>query len=403
MAIFHLHVKNISRGDGRSVVAAAAYRAGETLPNEAEEGLSAFGGRRDVVFTEIRLPMAAPEWMEGRAQLWNAVEAAEKRKDARLAKEIEFALPRELSLAEWVAVARDMADAYTSRGHVVDLAIHSDATRENPHVHLLLTTRAVSADGFGGKMREADGRAFVNEARLLWEKIANGVLGSKGGGARIDARSLAARGLDQKPTVHRGPDRIERQERRERAAAIRSRDLDDPLAELHRLLAEPPRPKEPPMTQARTPREIELEARNQELERELASLRAELHTLTRAEERSLTDLDPLGNVVTRGELEDARERMVKQVERSPAANPQPPRPERLTAGEREKVRAEVDRQNAALVPERDRDDDLAWLRTSADRREGREPESSRDPDLDWLRKEDRDQEQFPEHERDRER
>ena len=403
MAIFHLHVKNISRRDGRSVVAAAAYRAGETLPNEAEEGLSAFGGRRDVVFTEIRLPMAAPEWMEGRAQLWNAVEAAEKRKDARLAKEIEFALPRELSLADWIAVARDMADAYTSRGHVVDLAIHSDATRENPHAHLLLTTRAVSADGFGGKMREADGRAFVNEARLLWEKIANGVLGSKGGGARIDARSLAARGLDQKPTVHRGLDRIERRERRERAATIRSRDRDDPLAELNRLLAEPPRPKEPPMTQARTPREIELEARNQELEREVVLLRAELHTLTRAEERSLTDLDPLGNLVARGELEDAQDRMVEQVERSPAANPQPPRPEQTAAGEREEVRAEVDRQNAAQVSERDRDDDLAWLRTSADRREGREPQPSRDPDLDWLRKEDREREPYHEPQRDRER
>lgn len=385
-------------------MAAAAYRAGETLPNEAEETLSAFGGRRDVVFTEIRLPMAAPEWMEDRARLWNAVEAAEKRKDARLAKEIEFALPRELSPADWVAISRDMADAYTSRGHVVDLAIHSDRNRENPHAHLLLTTRAVSADGFGGKMRAADGRAFVNEARLLWEKIANGALGSKGGGARIDARSLAARGLDQKPTVHRGPDRIERQERRERAAAtVLSRDLDEALDELRRFTSDPPRSKEPSMTQVRTPREIELEARNQELEREVASLRAELHTRTRAEERSLTDLDPLGNLVTRGELEDARERMIEQVERSPAANPPSPRPERQAAGEREKARTEVDRQNAALVPERDRDDDLAWLRTLATRREGREPEPSRDADLDWLRKGDREREPFHERERDRER
>jgi len=74
VAIYHLHVKNIRRGDGRSAVAAAAYRAGETLPNEAEEKDSAFGGWLEVTFTEIRLPAGAPAWMTDRAKLWNAVE-----------------------------------------------------------------------------------------------------------------------------------------------------------------------------------------------------------------------------------------------------------------------------------------------------------------------------------------
>src|SRR5260370_9039046 len=81
VAIYHLHVKNISRRDGRSAVAAAAYRAGETLPNEAEEKDSAFAGKRDVVFTEIRLPPNAPAWLPDPAKLWNPVEAPEKRKD----------------------------------------------------------------------------------------------------------------------------------------------------------------------------------------------------------------------------------------------------------------------------------------------------------------------------------
>lgn len=152
MAIYHLHIRNISRGDGRSVVAAAAYRAGETLPNAAEEGESAFGGRRDVLHAEIRLPAGAPGWMGDRARLWNAVEAAEKRKDARLAKEIEFALPRELSLADWLRIGRAMADAYTSKGHVADFAIHDDGSGHNPHVHLLLATREITPDGFGGKL-----------------------------------------------------------------------------------------------------------------------------------------------------------------------------------------------------------------------------------------------------------
>jgi len=214
VAIYHLHVKNISRRDGRSAVAAAAYRAGETLPNDAEEKDSAFGGKRDVLFTEIRVPAGAPNWMADRAKLWNAVEAAEKRKDARLAKEIEFALPLELGRQDWEEVARAMADIYVTRGHVVDIAIHDDGTARNPHAHLMLTTRAVGADGFKLKMREADGLAFVTDAREAWASIANAALGKAGAGVEIDSRSHAARGIDQQPTVHRGPNPAERRARR---------------------------------------------------------------------------------------------------------------------------------------------------------------------------------------------
>lgn len=215
MAIYHLNVKNISRGDGRSVVAAAAYRAGETLPNEAEERLSDFSGRRDVVATEVRLPANAPEWMRERALLWGAVEVAERRKDARLAKEVEFALMRELPRSAWLVVARQMADAYTGQGFVVDLAIHDDGSKHNPHVHMLLTTRVVTETGFGPKIRSADGRQFVTEARALWERIANETLKKLGIAVAIDSRSYAKRKLDRAPGQHRGPDRAERQERRQ--------------------------------------------------------------------------------------------------------------------------------------------------------------------------------------------
>jgi hypothetical protein len=214
VAIYHLHVKNISRRDGRSAVAAAAYRAGETLPNEAEEKDSAFAGKRDVIFTEIRLPPKSPGWMSDRATLWNAVEAAERRKDARLAKEIEFSLPRELAPSVWIEVAREMADIYVTQGHVVDIAIHEDGKGNNPHVHLMLATRAVGADGFKLKLRDADGVAFVTEARQTWAKIANVTLGKAGAGVEIDARSHAARGIETQPTVHRGPNPAERRARR---------------------------------------------------------------------------------------------------------------------------------------------------------------------------------------------
>lgn len=216
MAIYHLNVKNISRGDGRSVVAAAAYRAGEVLPNDAEEKLSDFGGRRDVIACGIRLPAGAPDWMADRTTLWNAVELAERRHDARLAKEIEFALPRELPRTAWLAVAHAMTDAYTVQGFVADFAIHDDGTQHNPHVHILLTTRVITPEGFGPKIRSADGREFITNARATWERIANSALKAVGVAATIDSRSYAKRKLDRQAGQHRGPDKQERRARRQR-------------------------------------------------------------------------------------------------------------------------------------------------------------------------------------------
>ncbi len=236
--MFHLHVKNISRGNGRSVVAAAAYRAGDVLPNDAEEKASAFGGRRDVLFTQIVLPSGAPSWMSDRAKLWNAVEAAEKRKDARLAKEIEFAIPRQLPRKQWLAVAQEMAAVFVANGHVVDFAIHEDGTGHNPHVHLLMTTRAVGADGFGNKLREADGKAFVSGARTAWERIANAALAKAGVATSIDSRSLAAQGIDRTPTVHRGVNRAERLARRKLRGSMPMIDHDF-LEARQELLAQP--------------------------------------------------------------------------------------------------------------------------------------------------------------------
>lgn len=227
MAIYHLNVKNISRSDGRSVVTAAAYRAGDILANDAEERLSDFAGRRDLVVTEIRLPAGAPDWMADRTQLWNAVEVSEKRKDARLVKEVEFALPRELPRTAWLAVARQMADSYTAQGFVADVSIHEDGTGHNPHVHLLLTTRVVTAEGFGPKIRSADGRQFVTEARAMWERIANDALRAAGVSVAIDARSYAKRKLDREPGQNRGPNPEERSARRRRAKEYAMQRDDD--------------------------------------------------------------------------------------------------------------------------------------------------------------------------------
>lgn len=251
MAIYHLHVDNISRGDGRSAVAAAAYRAGETLPNDAEEKLSKFGGRRDVRFTEIRLPDGAPEWAGDRAILWNAVERAEKRIDARLAKEIELALPREMALVDWLAPLRAFADVYTARGHCVDLAIHDDGEWLNPHVHMMLTLRPFAGEAFAPKkLREADNLAFVTEARAMWWKIANEALGKAGAGVEIDARSYAARGVDKEPGQHKGPDRAQRRARRDKREKPRAM-MHDTLEARRELLADAKALERYPLLRAR--------------------------------------------------------------------------------------------------------------------------------------------------------
>lgn len=214
MAIYHLHIKNISRGDGRSAVAAAAYRAGETLPNDAEEKDSNFGGRRDVLHAEILMPDGAPTRFTDRATLWNAVEAAEGRKDSRLAKEVEFALPRELAPEARLALARTFAATFVAQGFIVDLAIHGDGRDSNPHAHMMLTTRQVGPQGFGAKLRMADGIAFLREARRVWEIMANEALAKAGVADTIDARSHAARGIARAATRHRGPDAAERAAKR---------------------------------------------------------------------------------------------------------------------------------------------------------------------------------------------
>src|SRR4051812_3507330 len=125
MAIYHFSAKGIGRSSGRSAVAAAAYRSASVLADEREGRTHDFSHKTDVVHSEILLLDGAPERWADRAVLWNEVEAAEKRKDAQLAREVEFALPRELSREEGVTLAHDFVQrAFVSRGMVADLNVH---------------------------------------------------------------------------------------------------------------------------------------------------------------------------------------------------------------------------------------------------------------------------------------
>ena len=107
MAIYHFTAKVIKRSHGRSAVAAAAYRSGDRFIDEERGRTFDYTYKSEVIHSEILLPERAPEWMNDRQKLWNAVEAREQRRDAQVAREVEFALPQELSQADAIGLARD--------------------------------------------------------------------------------------------------------------------------------------------------------------------------------------------------------------------------------------------------------------------------------------------------------
>lgn len=199
MAIFHFEVSIVGRSAGRSAVAAAAYRSGQVLRDRRHGRVRRPGVRRDPLHLEILLPEGAPAWMADREALWNAVEAAERRKDSQLARQIVVVLPRELSPQRQVGLARGFAAALAARGMVADLAVHPTApgrAEPNPHALLLLTMRRVdpaAPGGFGPKETAWNGRGLVLELRGLWAGLLNAALAEAGLAGRVDPRSFAAR------------------------------------------------------------------------------------------------------------------------------------------------------------------------------------------------------------------
>ena len=141
MAIYHLEAKAISRGSGRSAVAAAAYMSCSEIHNEYDGVTHNFTRKRGLVWEQIFLPQNAPPEWKSRSNLWNAVEAAEKSKDSRLARELVVALPIELDKTQWVKLLTEYIQKnFVAEGMCADVAIH-DTDGHNPHAHILLTVR----------------------------------------------------------------------------------------------------------------------------------------------------------------------------------------------------------------------------------------------------------------------
>ncbi len=203
MAIYHFSAKVVSRANGSSAVASAAYRAAERLTDDRLGRDHDFTNKAGVVHSEIMLPEGAPERLADRETLWNAVEAGEIRKDAQLARDVEFAIPREMNEQDGIALARDfVAREFVARGMIADLNVHWDKAADGspkPHAHVMLSMREVGPDGFGQKERDWNSKELLQEWRVSWADHVNTRMAELGLEARVDHRTLEAQGIPLEP------------------------------------------------------------------------------------------------------------------------------------------------------------------------------------------------------------
>lgn len=238
MALYHFHVEQIKRSEGRTAVASAAYRAGEKLHNSWDGETHDYTKKGGVILSEIILPEHAPKRFSDRSTLWNEVEQIEKHYKAQLAYSFDMALQNEFSLEENIELAREFVQKYfVSDGMICDLAVHQPDREEggipNPHFHVLVPIRPLNDDGtWGAKQHrvyklDEDGNRIKKENgqwefdavpttnwgrpemldmwREAWADMVNARFEEKGLDCRIDHRSYVDQGLDLVPTVHEGP------------------------------------------------------------------------------------------------------------------------------------------------------------------------------------------------------
>ena len=298
IAIYHCSIKIVSRGKGKSAVAAAAYRSGEKLTNEWDGLTHDYTKKGGVVHSEILLPAHAPPAFSDRSTLWNSVELSEKSNNAQLAREAEIALPVELSREEQTRLVREYCSSqFVSKGMIADFNLH-DTGGGNPHAHILLTMRPMDERGKwlpksrkeyvldenGERIRLSSGRYKTRKVDLVdwnnrenaevwrraWADLTNEFLAQNNCPERIDHRSYERQGIDQIPTVHIGvaASQMEKKgivtERGELNRSIKAanrllRDIKTQIGKLKEWLldvfkakeslrAEPPQPKSPDLS-----------------------------------------------------------------------------------------------------------------------------------------------------------
>ena len=226
MAIYHLSMKIISRSSGYSAVASAAYRSGSLMLDERTGLTHDYTRKSGVAEAVILTPATAPAWCTNRAELWNAVEKAERRKNSQLAREIELAIPHELPQdAARETVLAFVRENFVSQGMIADVAFHH-MDKTNPHAHIMLTTRAIGPAGFSGKVRDWNDRTHAETWRASWADHANRALANAGYQEEIDHRSYERQGLEKTPGIHLGKS----------ACAMETRGIETERGEQNRLI-----------------------------------------------------------------------------------------------------------------------------------------------------------------------
>ena len=230
MAIYHFDASVISRSKGRSATAAAAYRTAEVIKDHRTGEVHDYTRKGGVLHTEIIAPDTAPAWVHDRSSLWNAVEDAERRKDAQVAREVRVALPSELSTEQNSDLVRAFVrEQFVARGMIADVALHApgrEGDQRNHHAHIMLTTREVGPEGFGPKNRDWNAKELLVDWRGSWAEHVNDTLERHDVHERVDHRTLVAQRADALSLAHDAQERGDAPAQAEHMA--RAVELDRP-------------------------------------------------------------------------------------------------------------------------------------------------------------------------------
>ena len=194
MALYRLEMQNVSRANGVSSVAKAAYRHRSVMIDHRTGEIHGekSANRDDLVYAEILAPKDTPDFLtKSSNDLWNFVEKTEKRKDARTAKEFKITLPTELSNEQNIALMKDfLLNHFVDKGIICDFVLHNDKDNKNPHAHVMITTREITPNGFGKKVRSWDEEKTLHDWRKQWSKTQNKHLKNAGLKSRVSHRTL---------------------------------------------------------------------------------------------------------------------------------------------------------------------------------------------------------------------
>ncbi|BDA84551.1 hypothetical protein Sa4125_20930 [Aureimonas sp. SA4125] len=264
-ALCHVRASVIQRSRGKSSVAAAAYRAAARLTDARTGQVWDYSRKKSVTDSYVMAPAGSAAWVYDREALWSRVELAERRKDAQTARELQIAIPRDLPRSAWGAFIADVGAPYLAAGAVLDVALHEPRAAdrgEQPHVHILITVRALdpsSPTGFaptrnaavnalltsgGSHGGGARGDALTRERERIAAAM-NTHLRAAGSKRRADARSYQARGDPRTPEPPMGEPRVavvrKRRSHDRRSAVVagirESRKLDNEITKLEMEMA----------------------------------------------------------------------------------------------------------------------------------------------------------------------